>query len=90
MAIIGGGAYAGAPSIAGMGAYRAGVDLVHIFVPENNYDQVSSFAPELIIHKFEGEFIDASLIEKSSSPNTSKPGMVFPHIVLFIRLSALL
>ena len=64
VAIIGGGAYAGAPSIAGMGAYRAGVDLVHIFVPENNYNQVSSFAPELIIHKLEGEFIDASLIEK--------------------------
>ncbi len=64
VAIIGGGDYAGAPSLAGMGAYRAGVDLVHIFVPENNYDQVSTFAPELIVHKMEGEFIDINIVKK--------------------------
>jgi len=63
VAVIGGGAYAGAPSIAGMGAYRAGVDLVHIFVPENNFDQVSSFAPELIVHKLDGEVIDNKVVE---------------------------
>lgn len=63
VAVIGGGAYAGAPSIAGMGAYRAGVDLVHIFVPENNFDQVSSFAPELIVHKLDGELIDRKVVK---------------------------
>ena len=63
VAVIGGGAYAGAPSIAGMGAYRAGVDLVHIFVPENNFDQVSSFAPELIVHKLDGDVIDRKVVK---------------------------
>lgn len=63
VAVIGGGSYAGAPSIAGIGAYRAGVDLVHIFVPENNYDQVSSFAPELIVHKLEGDFVNEDIVE---------------------------
>ena len=63
VAVIGGGAYAGAPSIAGMGAYRAGVDLVHIFVPESNFDQVSTFAPELMVHKLEGEVVDRKVVK---------------------------
>tara|TARA_B110000014_G_C20121378_1_gene594419 strand:+ start:1684 stop:3054 length:1371 start_codon:yes stop_codon:yes gene_type:complete len=63
VAIIGGGEYAGAPSIAGMGAYRSGVDLVHVFVPSNNYDQVSAFAPELIVHKMDGEFVTKSIVD---------------------------
>jgi len=63
VAIIGGGAYSGAPALAGIGAYRSGVDLVHIFVPENSYEQVSSFAPELIVHKLEGNRINKDVLE---------------------------
>ena len=57
VAIVGGGVYSGAPSLAGIGAYRTGVDLVHLFVPPNSYDQVSTFAPELMVHKLDGEYI---------------------------------
>ena len=61
VAIIGGGKYSGAPALAGIGAYRAGVDLVHVFVPEVSYTQVSSFAPELIVHKLEGNRINKNI-----------------------------
>jgi len=63
VAIIGGGAYSGAPALAGIGAYRSGVDLVHVFVPENSYEQVSSFAPELIVHKLKGNRINKDVLE---------------------------
>ena len=79
VAIIGGGEYAGAPSIAGMGAYRSGVDLVHVFVPSNNYNQVSAFAPELLVHKMDGEFITKSIVDILRSHNFDSvvigPGM---------------
>ena len=66
VAIIGGGEYSGAPALAGMGAYRSGVDLVHVFVPENSYNQVSSFAPELIVHKLEGNIINKEIVKSLS------------------------
>ena len=62
VAIVGGGEYAGAPAIAGMGAYRTGVDLVHIFVPDNNFDQVSSFAPELIVHNIGTNYVSDDIM----------------------------
>ena len=63
VAIVGGGSYSGAPALAALGAYRSGVDLVHVFVPESSYVQVSSFAPELIIHKLNGEVVSPEVIE---------------------------
>ena len=63
VAIVGGGSYSGAPALAAMGAYRSGVDLVHVFVPESSYAQVSSFAPELIVHKLNGEVVDIEVIK---------------------------
>jgi len=62
VAIIGGGPYSGAPALAALGCYRAGVDLVHVFVPESSYDQVSTFTPELIVHKLAGEIISTKNI----------------------------
>jgi len=62
VAVIGGGKYSGAPALAAIGAYRSGVDLVHIFVPEVSYEQVSSFAPELIVHKLEGNRINKDVL----------------------------
>ena len=62
VAIIGGGKYSGAAALSAIGAYRSGVDLVHVFVPEVSYDQVSSFAPELIVHKLKGNRINESVL----------------------------
>ena len=63
LAIVGGGVYSGAPSLAGIGAYRTGVDLVHLFVPASSFDQVSTFAPELMVHKLESEYITEGVVE---------------------------
>jgi len=61
--IIGGGPYSGAPALAALGAYRAGIDLVHVFVPASSYDYVSGFIPELIVHKLPGEIITEEHLE---------------------------
>jgi NAD(P)H-hydrate epimerase len=55
VAIIGGGPYSGAPALAALGAYRTGIDLVHVFVPDSSYDPVSGFIPELIVHRLPGD-----------------------------------
>jgi len=85
VAIIGGGEYAGAPAIAGIGAYRTGVDLVHIFVPDNHYDQVSSFAPELIVHNIGAKYISDYLVELLRENNFDSivigPGMGKSEVV---------
>ena len=79
VAVIGGGEYSGAPALAAIGAYRSGVDLVHVFVPEVSYEQVSSFAPELIVHKLEGNRINKgfllSIIEDEFDSIVIGPGM---------------
>ena len=62
VAIIGGGEYSGAPALSALGAYRSGVDLVHVFVPEVSYGAVSSFAPELIVHKFNGNRVNQDVL----------------------------
>ena len=69
VAVIGGGDYSGAPSLAALGAYRGGADLVHVFVPENSYDQVSSFVPELIVHKLDGQIINMGIFRELKSEN---------------------
>ena len=63
VAIIGGGPYSGAPALAALGAYRAGTDLVHVFVPDSSYDHVSSFIPELIVYKLPGDIITEKHLE---------------------------
>ena len=79
VAIVGGGVYSGAPSLAGLGAYRTGVDLVHLFVPASSFDQVSTFAPELIVHKLESEYITEDVVEVLGQHNFDSivigPGM---------------
>ena len=79
VAVIGGGEYSGAPALAAIGAYRSGVDLVHVFVPEVSYEQVSSFAPELIVHKLEGNRINKgfllSIVEDEFDSIVIGPGM---------------
>ena len=79
VAVIGGGQYSGAPALSALGAYRSGVDLVHVFVPESSYEQVSTFAPELIVHKLFGDTITTenigTLFEDEFDSIVIGPGM---------------
>ncbi len=67
VAIVGGGPFQGAPALAGLGSYRGGADLVHVFVPESSYESVSSFIPELIVHSCPGDVIDETCINQIKS-----------------------
>ena len=69
VAIIGGGPFKGAPALAGLGSYRGGADLVHVFVPESSYQSVSGFIPELIVHSCPGDIIDRNSVEQIKSMN---------------------
>ena len=53
---VGGGPYTGAPSLAAMGAYRMGADLVPMYVPESAASVVARHAPELIVHPLPGNY----------------------------------
>nr|AIF06666.1 sugar kinase [uncultured marine group II/III euryarchaeote KM3_194_G04] len=55
VAFVGGGPYTGAPSLAAIGAYRMGADLVPMFVPESAAGIVAKHAPELIVHPLPGD-----------------------------------
>ena len=55
VAFVGGGPYTGAPSLAAMGAYRMGADLVPMYVPESAASVVARHAPELIVHSLPGD-----------------------------------
>ncbi|MDG1545458.1 MAG: NAD(P)H-hydrate dehydratase [Candidatus Poseidoniia archaeon] len=89
VAIIGGAEFGGAVSLAGMGAYRSGADLVHIFVPDDNYNQVSTFAPELIVHNIGKRDMLNSIYNVCDTENFNSfvigPGMgkglKFKHII---------
>ncbi len=55
--IVGGGPYAGAPALAGLAAYRIGVDLVHIATSRLSYCATASFSPNLIVHRLSDEVL---------------------------------
>jgi NAD(P)H-hydrate epimerase len=52
--IVGGGPYTGAPALAGMAAYRMGVDLVRIAVPEAIHSIIAAYSPNFIVHPLGG------------------------------------
>ncbi len=55
--IIGGSAeYYGAPILAGLGALRAGVDLVYLYVPECNFEVTRAACPDFIVRKYTSEY----------------------------------
>jgi NAD(P)H-hydrate epimerase len=56
--IIGGGPYSGAPALAGLAAFRIGVDLVHIATPKKTYKIIASYSPNFIVHKLSGDVIE--------------------------------
>jgi hydroxyethylthiazole kinase-like uncharacterized protein yjeF len=64
--IVGGGPYTGAPALAGLAAYRMGVDLVHIATPSKTYQIIASYSPNFIVHRFTGDVFvekDIEIIE---------------------------
>ena len=53
--IIGGSEiYHGAPALAALAAYRTGIDLVYLFVPQAVATAVRAISPSLIVHPFPG------------------------------------
>lgn len=67
--VIGGGeTYSGAPALAALAAYRAGVDLAVVAAPRETAKAISSMSPDLITIKLEGERLNkgnASVIRRS-------------------------
>ena len=47
--VIGGGAFAGAPTFASLAAYRTGADLVYTVVPKKSFGVASVFSPNMMV-----------------------------------------
>jgi len=61
--IVGGSApYYGAPLLGALGALYGGADLVHLFIPECNFDVSRSLYPDFIVHSFPGDYLDMKAI----------------------------
>ncbi len=56
--------YYGAPILAGLGALYSGADLVHLYVPECNFECTRSMYPDFIVHKYQGDFLQARHTDK--------------------------
>ena len=52
-------------------------DLVHLFVPSVSYSQVSSFAPELLVHEINSNVITTDIIPQLKSWLFSKDAQNF-------------
>ncbi|MEK9133044.1 MAG: NAD(P)H-hydrate dehydratase [Patescibacteria group bacterium] len=67
MLIIGGSInYFGAPILAGLGALGSGADLVHLLVPECNFDVSRGFYADFIVKKYPGERINSATFDAAS------------------------
>ena len=65
--IIGGGAFSGAPALAGMAALRSGADIVTIAAPKNVAKIIASFSPNLIVRSLAEKRLvrkDVSVLEE--------------------------
>ena len=51
--------YYGAPVLAGRAAFRAGADLVHLYVPECNFDVTRGMGPDFIVQAYKGDYFSA-------------------------------
>ncbi len=54
----------GAPVLSGLGALHSGADLVHLFVPEVNFECTRSMYPDFVVHKYPGEYLTQRYAEK--------------------------
>jgi NAD(P)H-hydrate epimerase len=55
--IIGGGPFTGAPALAGMAAYRVGIDLVRIATPVEAYQIIAGYSPNFIVHPLSNGYL---------------------------------
>lgn len=62
--IIGGGPYTGAPALAGMAAYRVGVDLVKLAVPRSINEVIAGYSPNFIVHPLAGDIVQRDHVDK--------------------------
>jgi NAD(P)H-hydrate epimerase len=53
--IVGGGPYTGAPALAGLAAYRVGIDLVRIATSRHAYPIIAKYSPNFIVHRLSAE-----------------------------------
>ena len=49
--------YSGSPALAGMAAFRAGVDMVRLIAPKRAADIIASFSPNLAAYPLEGDWL---------------------------------
>jgi hydroxyethylthiazole kinase-like uncharacterized protein yjeF len=61
--VIGGGAYTGAPALAGMAALRSGADIATIATPSCISHIVAGFSPNLIVRDLEGDHLNTKNLD---------------------------
>ncbi|MFP4005831.1 MAG: NAD(P)H-hydrate dehydratase [Candidatus Hadarchaeia archaeon] len=63
--VIGGSSeFTGAPALSGLSALNTGADLVEILAPKRTAEVISSYSPDIITHKFEGENLNDKGVER--------------------------
>jgi len=65
--VVGGGPYAGAPTLSALAALRAGADLVRVACPESVASEVQGFSPNLIVRPLPGDRVGPSHAERVAS-----------------------
>ncbi|VTT88269.1 NAD(P)HX epimerase / NAD(P)HX dehydratase [Halorubrum sp. DM2] len=65
--VVGGGPYAGAPTLSALAALRAGADLVRVACPESVASEVQGFSPDLIVRALPGDRVGPSHAERIAS-----------------------
>jgi len=59
--------YYGAAILAGIAALGGGADLVHLLVPECNFEVSRNFYPDFIVHKYPGLFLNSRALDEAVS-----------------------
>ena len=65
--VVGGGPYAGAPTLAALAALRTGADLVRVACPESVASEVQGFSPNLIVRPLPGDRVDPLHVDRVAS-----------------------
>ncbi|QWC20393.1 NAD(P)H-hydrate dehydratase [Halorubrum sp. 2020YC2] len=65
--VVGGGPYAGAPTLSALAALRAGADLVRVACPESVASEVQGFSANLIVRALPGDRVGPSHAERVAS-----------------------
>ena len=65
--VVGGGPYAGAPTLSALAALRAGADLVRVACPESVASAVQGFSPNVIVRPLPGDRFGPSHVDRVAS-----------------------